>query len=81
MISYKPILYGLLPIEIIVPILKENLEPGNVRLSARAHAHIARDHPEDYVFCLNNMACAIDSPTYVGKGPMHISNFELIKQV
>jgi hypothetical protein len=81
MTLYKPILYGLLPVEIIAPILKENLEAGPVRLSALAHEHIARDHQEDYEFCLRNMADAIDHPTYIGKAPWQIRNFELVKKV
>jgi hypothetical protein len=59
MTLYKPILYGFLPVDIIAPLLKEDLREGRVRLSALAHRHIAQDHPEDYEFCLAHMAEAI----------------------
>jgi hypothetical protein len=79
MTLYKPILYGFLPVDVISPVLKEDLREGRVRLSALAHKHIAQDHPEDYEFCLRYMAQAIENPTYVGQSPWQIRNFELVK--
>jgi hypothetical protein len=81
MTFYKPIMYGFLPIDRIAHILKEELRDGRVRLSASAHRHIAQDHPEDYEFCLAHMAEAIENPTYIGKPPWQIRNFELVKKI
>jgi hypothetical protein len=78
---YPSILYGFLPVTILARLLKEPMEEGRARLSALAHQHIAQDHLEDYEFCLHYMAQAIENPTFAGKAPWHIRNFELVKQV
>ncbi len=77
----KPIILGTLPVKIINAVLNETLEVGDVRLSVKAHAHIARDHPEDYPFCMQHMADTIQHPTYVGKAPEQWRNFEMVKTV
>lgn len=78
---YKSLIIGHLPVEMISPILKEELLPGAAYLSARAHEHIALDHPDDYDFCIRNIKQAIEEPTYIGKAPWHIRNFEMVRMV
>jgi hypothetical protein len=77
---YRAVFLGPLPVEVINRALGTELEPGNVRLSAIAHRHMAKDHPEDYEACITALAGAIASPTFVGQAPKHTRNFEIVKR-
>ena len=78
---YRAILLGPLPVDVINRALGTELEPGNARLSAIAHRHMAMDHPNDYEACVAALADAIASPTFVGQAPNHVRNFEIVKRV
>jgi len=47
----------------------------------RAHKHMAIDHAADYPVCIQYLALAIASPTYVGQAPKHGRNFEIIRRI
>lgn len=79
--QYPLINYGSLPVEKINHVMDTELEPGNVRLSARAHKHIAEDHPDDYAICIAAMTDAIANPSFIGQAPKSTENFEIIKRV
>ena len=78
---YGAVYLGPLPVDAINRALGTELEPGNARLSATAHKHIAEDHADDYADCLAALPDAIASPTFVGQSPKHRDNFEMIKRV
>ena len=78
---YKFISLGPLPVEAINKALDTELEPGEARLSATAHRHMAEDHSNDYPACIAALAEAVASPTFVGQAPNHIRNFEMVKRV
>ena len=61
-------------------VLGTELDPGIVRLSARAHAHMARDHPADYPACIVALPDAIATPSFIGQAPGHTGNFEMIRR-
>lgn len=78
---YPAVDLGSLPVDLINRTLGTELDPGRVRLSARAHRHIAEDHPEDYQTCIAALPGAIAAPTYIGQSPHHARNIELVKRV
>ena len=73
--------FGPLPVDLINATLGTDLEPGNARLSARAHEHIATDHPDDYAICMGALAQAIAAPSFIGQDPTHRANFVLVKRI
>jgi hypothetical protein len=78
---YPAIDLGPLPVELINHVLATELEPGGVRLSERAHQHIAEDHPRDYALCLASLRKAIAEPSFIGHAPKHNGNFEIVRRV
>ena len=78
---YPALDLGWLPVDLINRTLGTELEPGRVRLSARAHRHIAEDHPDDYATCSAALPTAIAAPSYIGQAPHHGDNFELVRRV
>ena len=78
---YPALDLGPLPVDLINRTLGTELEPGRVRLSARAHRHIAEDHPDDYQICIGALPGAIAAPTYIGQAPHQSRNIELVKRV
>ena len=64
---YPALDLGPLPVDLINRTLGTELEPGRVRLSARAHRHIAEDHPDDYQTCMAALPGAVAAPTYIGQ--------------
>ena len=78
---YLPIDLGPLPVELINATLGTELEPGRVRLSTQAHRHIAEDHPDDYTTCIAALPDAITTPSFIGQGPGHTRNFEMVRRV
>ena len=78
---YVAIDLGELPVEAINRALGTELEPGRARLSARAHEHIAVDHPADYAVCLDLLPQVITNPSFIGQDPRHTENFELVRRV
>ena len=78
---YPALDLGWLPVDLINRTLGIELEPGRVRLSTRAHRHVAEDHPDDYATCLAALPTAITAPSYVGQAPHHGENFQLVKRV
>jgi CO/xanthine dehydrogenase FAD-binding subunit len=79
--TYKPLLLGPLPTQAIDATLGTELEPGQVYLSARAHEHIAKDHPADYAVVMRHLPAVVARPTFVGQAPLHARNMELIGRV
>ncbi|MEL3890728.1 hypothetical protein V6B08_10655 [Ferrovibrio sp. MS7] len=79
--KFDAIPLGPLPVDLINLALGVVLAPGNARLSAQAHRHMATDHPEDYPLCVASLGNAIKYPHYVGQGPQHEANFELIYRI
>jgi hypothetical protein len=73
--------FGPLPVDLINAILGTELEPGNARLSAKAHEHMATDHPADYPIWIEVLAQAIAAPTFIGQAPGHSRNFEMIRRI
>ena len=78
---YPALDLGPLPVGLINRTLGTDLSPGRVRLSPRAHRHIAEDHPNDYATCMAELPGAIAAPTYIGQAPHHAENIELVKRV
>lgn len=78
---YPALDLGPLPVDLINRTLGTELDPGRVRLSARAHRHLAEDHPDDYRTCMAALPGAIAAPTYIGQAPRHSRNIELVKRV
>jgi len=79
--QYPAVDLGPLPIEAINAVLGTELEPGIVRLSARAHEHMAVDHPEDYAICIAALPLAVSTPTFIGQAPRHSRNFEMLRRI
>jgi hypothetical protein len=79
--DYPARILGALPVEAINDALGTELEPGEVHLSVRAHMHMARDHAADYPICVEHLALAIASPTYIGQAPKHGRNFEIVRRI
>ncbi len=61
---YSAVDLGPLPVDLINRTLGTELDPGRVRLSARAHRHIAEDRPDDYPTCIGALPGVIAAPTY-----------------
>lgn len=80
MAKYPQLSLGPLPVDMINRTLNTHLEPGEVRLSAAAHKHIARDHPEDYALVMTEIQNAVRSPNFIGQAPKHGQNFEMIRR-
>lgn len=78
---YPAIDLGPLPVELVNAVLGTELEPGLVRLSERAHQHMAEDHPDDYPLCLASLQLAISSPSFMGQAPKRTGNFEMLRRV
>lgn len=78
---YPALDFGKLPAEAINAALGTELEPGSVRLSAKAHRHMVKDHPADYDVCIAALPAAIATPSFAGQAPGHTSNFELIRRI
>ena len=49
---YTALDLGPLPVDLVNRTLGTELDPGRVRLSVRAHRHIAEDHPNGYATCM-----------------------------
>lgn len=79
--KFKPIELGPLPVEMINRTLGTELEAGEVRVSSKAHKHIAEDHAEDYEVVLENIEATITTPTFLGQAPHHARNIELVRRV
>ncbi len=79
--SYPALDLGPLPVAQINAVLGTELQPGNARISRRAHQHMAEDHPDDYPVCLSALLSVIASPTFIGQDPKHSRNFVLVKRV
>jgi hypothetical protein len=62
-------------------VLGTELEPGRVRLSRRAHRHIAEDHPDDYAACFPALTAAIAAPSFIGQAPRRTGNFEMLRRI
>ena len=62
-------------------VLGTELDPGIVRLSARAHEHMAKDHPADYPTCIVALPDVIATPTFIGQAPGHTGNFEMLRRI
>jgi hypothetical protein len=52
-----------------------------VRLSATAHRHIAKDHPDDYPVCFPALAATIAEPSFIGQAPRRTGNFEMLRRI
>jgi hypothetical protein len=78
---YAPIKCGPLPVDLINSVLGTELEPGEVRLSARAHRHIAEDHAVDYAICIAALVEAVAAPTFIGQAPHQVDSFELVRRI
>ncbi len=78
---YPALHLGWLPVDLINRTLGTELDPGRVRLSGRAHRHIAEDHPNDYAVCMKALPSAVTAPTYIGQAPHHAGNIELVRRV
>ena len=78
---YPSIDLGPLPVEMINATLGTELEPGRARLSAQAHRHVAEDHPDDYAACIAALPLAVAEPSFVGQGPGHTRNFEMVRRI
>lgn len=72
---------GPLPHDIVNRTLSLELGAGRVYLSARAHRHIAEDHPADYRLVIENLEIAVLEPTFLGQAPHHTRNFEAVKRI
>ncbi len=72
---------GALPVHTINNILGTNLTEGDVWLSSAAHAHIAKDHPEDYKKYFQYLESAIAKPTFIGQAAHHLAGFEIVYRV
>ncbi len=81
LVLYDPIELGLLPVDLVNSALGTELVPAPVRLSAQAHRHIAKDHPEDYEVCIAALSIAIQAPSFIGQAPKHTRNFEIIRRI
>ena len=79
--NFKACNFGPLPVDLINALLGTELEPGDARLSAQAHEHMALDHDEDYPICIAVLSQAIAAPTFVGQAPGHARNFEMIRRM
>lgn len=75
--------FGPLPVELINRTLglDEELEPGEAVLTAKAQAHIATDHGEDYDLVMRYMGLVIANPTYIGQSPHHSEAFEMVRRI
>lgn len=73
--------FGPLPVAAVGASLGIILTPGRVRLSARAHRHIAEDHPDDYAACISALPAAVATPTFAGQAPHHRGNFEIVRDL
>lgn len=78
---YAQILLGPLPVDLINATLDIDLEAGDAIITARAHRHIAFDHPEDYAAVMTYIALLIAQPTYIGQSPHHGGAFEMVRRV
>lgn len=79
--DYPALPLGPLPVAAVNRVLGTELEPGNVRLSPKAHRHMAEVHPADYPICIAALAQAVAAPTFIGQAPHHAGNFEMIRRV
>lgn len=77
----KAILLGPLPAELINNTLGTELEGGDVVITARAQAHIALDHAQDFGLVMNHLRLVIAAPTYIGQSPHHPEAFELVRRI
>ena len=80
-ILYPAIVLGPLPVAAINATLDTELEPGRVRLSARARQHVAEDRPDDYSVCFPALAAAIAAPSFIGQAPRRTGNFEMLRRI
>lgn len=78
---YPALDLGPLPVQLVNAALGTELEPGNVRMSAAAHRHMAEDHPDDYAVCAASLSLAIAEPSFIGQAPEHTSNFEMVRRI
>ena len=78
---YPALDLGWLPVDLVNRTLGTELDPGRVRLSRRAHRHMAEDHPDDYPTCIAALPAAIAAPSYIGQAPHHGRNIEFVKRV
>ena len=78
---YPAVDLGALPVDLVNAVLGTELEPGLVRLSERAHRHMAEDHPADYALCFASLRLAISAPSFIGQAPKRTGNFEMLRRV
>lgn len=78
---YPSVALGPLPVDAVNATLGTELVPGNVRLSPKAHRHMAEDHAEDYAVCFGALRIAVMAPTFIGQAPGHTRNFEMIRRI
>jgi hypothetical protein len=78
---YPAVDLGPLPVDLINAVLGTDLESGLVRLSERAHQHMAEDHPADYALCFASLRLAVSAPSFIGQAPKRTGNFEMLRRV
>lgn len=79
--KYPELNLGLLPASTVNAALGTEMVTALVRLSRQAHRHIAEDHPNDYAVCIAALPAAIATPSFIGQGPGHTRNFELVRRM
>jgi len=77
----KAIFLGPLPADLINNTLGTELEDGDVVITARAQAHIALDHTQDFALVMEHLKLVISAPTYIGQSPHHPEAFELVRRI
>ena len=79
--KYPELQLGLLPATAINAALGTELVTAPVRLSSRAHRHMAEDHPQDYAACVAALSIAVAHPSFVGQAPGQTRNFEVVRRI
>jgi hypothetical protein len=57
------------------------LLPGIVHFSARAQDHAFEKHGDEFLRCRDALEATIAFPHYVGQGPQHVDEFELVRKL
>lgn len=76
--SFRPLNFGLLPVDHIKATLEIDLEVGEVVMSANAQKHASRRHFSDYNLCLPFIAGVLADPLYLGDDFNNSGKIEVI---
>jgi hypothetical protein len=72
---------GPLPVELVSSFLRRTLAPGVIHFSSANQDHAFARHGQEFLSCLPHVGAAVLDPEYIGQGPDHPQEFEMVRAI